>query len=125
METLTLPVTEVRACRTGGQVVRYYASLQYLDAGDPCSITMPAIEITQRMLERHAVRNSARRERAWSVLFSALVDALYPERDKRFTCHDQAAAFEWLRGEMCEEICEMLKIDHDWMLAIVGRLADV
>lgn len=125
METLTLPMTEVRACRTGGEVVRYYASLRYPEDGQVKTVMMTALQITELMLDRHILLNSHKRERAWAILRSALCDALYPTRDQRFTCRDQADAFKFLEGEICDQLCELLKLDHQWVLSIVRRLTNV
>jgi len=102
----------------GGVNFRHFVTLQQ----DGEQITEKAYHLVARMLERHAILNTRRREKAWGLITNAIKDALWPEKATGCTSEDQESAFAWLASDEAAELMDSVGVNHDYAVWVITQL---
>lgn len=102
----------------GGFNFRHLVTLQQ----DGEKITEKSHHLVIRMLEKHALLNSRRREKAWALITNAIKDALWPEKATGCTSEDQEAAFAWIASDEASQLMDSVGINHDYAMWVIAQL---
>lgn len=97
----------------GGTLYQYSAS--HDEDSARCS------DVAIAFFEKHAKLN---REREWSVLVSAITDALWPTKANEVKETDQIDAAAWFESETAEDVMESLGLNPDFVRHVMSTLSE-
>lgn len=108
--------TRVVPAYLGGHLYQYTATHD----GDSARCSDVAIAF----FEKHASITGPHRERAWSILVSAITDSLWPTKANEVKETDQIDAAAWFESESAEDIMDSLGLNPDFVRHVMATLSE-